>query len=145
VTQSHNRMSSLPVRLSPGADLRRSLEQEASASLGGSAFVVAGIGSLSSLNIRLAAAEQETQVSGSFELISLSGTLSIDGAHLHMSVASESGQVIGGHVCYGNVIRTTAEILLVAVEGWQLSRAPDPSTGYQELQVKRAAGGEGAA
>lgn len=138
-------MSYLPVRLQPGADLRHALEQQAGALPGGSAFVVAGIGSLSHLSIRLAAVQEETRVSGSFELISLSGTLSVNGAHLHMSVADESGQVMGGHVGYGNVIRTTAEVLVVALEGWQLSRAPDPATGYQELQVKPIGGGKGAA
>ena len=129
-------MSYLPIRLEPGADLRRVLEQRAAELPNHSAFVVAGIGSLSSVSIRLAAADQETRLSGSFELISLSGTLSAEGAHLHMGIASESGQVMGGHVGYGNVIRTTAEVLLVMPEGWALSRAHDPATGYPELQVR---------
>lgn len=129
-------MNYLPIRLSPGADLRRSLEQEARA-LGGSAFVVAGIGSLSGVRLRFAAAGQETGIDGSFEILSLSGTLSDDGAHLHMSVADEAGQVVRGHVCFGNIVRTTAEVLLVALPGWHLSRAPDPSTGYRELRIRR--------
>lgn len=106
--------------------------------------MVAGIGSLSQLCIRLAAAEHETRLSGSFELLTLSGTLSADGAHLHFSVASESGQVLGGHVGYGNVIRTTAEVLVVALEGWVLSRAHDPATGYAELRARPVGGGPGA-
>ena len=129
-------MSYLPIRLEPGADLRRALEQQASGLPNHSAFVVAGIGSLSNVSIRLAAAENESLLSGAFELLSLSGTLSADGAHLHMGIASESGQVMGGHVGYGNVIRTTAEVLLVLPEGWALSRAHDPATGYPELQVR---------
>jgi predicted DNA-binding protein with PD1-like motif len=137
--------SHLPVRLSPGADLRRSLEEHAAAALAGSAFVIAGIGSLSNAALRLAAAEQEAHLPGPLEIISLSGTLASNGAHLHMSVATATGQVLGGHVCYGNIIRTTAEVLLVALEGWSLSRAPDPATGYQELQVKRLGNGESAA
>ena len=44
-------MSYLPVRLSPGDDLRRALEREAAAALAGSAFVVAGIGSLSGASL----------------------------------------------------------------------------------------------
>lgn len=131
-------MSYLPIRLEPGADLRRALEQKAGELPNHSAFVVAGIGSFSSVSIRLAAADQETRLSGPFELISLSGTLSANGAHLHMVIASESGQVMGGHVGYGNVIRTTAEVLLVSPEGWALSRAHDPATGYPELQVRPA-------
>jgi predicted DNA-binding protein with PD1-like motif len=127
-------MSYLSIRLEPGADLRRALEERAGELPNHSAFVVAGIGSLSSVSIRLAAAVQETRFSAPFELISLSGTLSADGAH--MGIASESGEVMGGHVGYGNVIRTTAEVLLVTPEGWALSRARDPATGYPELQVR---------
>ena len=129
-------MSHLPLRLPPGADLRRSLEGRASGA-GLSAFVVAGIGSLSDVALRLAAEQRTTQREGPYEIISLSGTLSANGAHLHMSVANREGQVVGGHVCYGNIIRTTAEILLVVVEGWELSRALDPTTGFQELQVAK--------
>ena len=126
-------------------DLRRFLEEQARAGAGLSAFVVAGIGSLSNATIRLAAEEQELQLPGPFEIISLSGSLSATGAHLHMSLANRDGRVWGGHVCYGNVIRTTAEILLVLLEGWQLSRASDPTTGFQELVVKRVGPRESAA
>lgn len=138
-------MSYLPVRLSPGDDLRRALEREAAAALAGSAFVVAGIGSLSGASLRLAAAEAETRMAGPFEIIGLAGTVTTDGAHLHMSVADGAGRVFGGHVGYGNTIRTTAEVLLVAVEGWSLSRILDPATGFRELQVGRLDRGESAA
>ena len=134
-------MRLLPIRLSPGADLRRELERESAVSLAGSAFVVAGIGSLSHASLRFASAEQESQLSGPFEIISLSGTLASNGAHIHMSVASSSGQVIGGHVGYGCVLRTTAEVLLVPLEGWSLLRTFDPNTGYKELQVTRQGSG----
>jgi predicted DNA-binding protein with PD1-like motif len=44
------------------------------------------------------------------EILSLSGTLSRDGAHLHIAVASSNGTVIGGHLCSGSLARTTAEL-----------------------------------
>ncbi|MEO8298653.1 MAG: PPC domain-containing DNA-binding protein [Burkholderiales bacterium] len=130
-------MNPRPIRLAPGNDLRRALEQEALANMGGAAFVLAGIGSLSAVCLRFAAAEVATHLTGPYEILSLCGSLSADGAHLHMSVADAAGQVVGGHVGYGNLIRTTAEIVLVALPGWQLSRAVDAATGYRELQVKR--------
>lgn len=133
-------MTYLPLRLPPGADLRRALEAHARAT-GASAFVAAGIGSLTGAVIRMAAAEQETAFSGPFEILGLSGTLSADGAHLHMSVSDETGRVVGGHVCYGNIVRTTAEVLLVVLDEWQLSRAPDPQTGHPELQIRRSGTG----
>ena len=130
--------SDLPLRLRPGADLRRSLEEAARVSAGGSAFVVGGIGSLVNASLRLADAQSETLLQGPFEILTLSGTLSPDGAHLHMAVADPKGQVLGGHVGYGNEIRTTAELLLLRLPGWTLARQADEVTGFRELVIRPA-------
>jgi len=128
-------VEALPLRLHPGDDLR--LKLEAMAQDIGSAFVVCGIGSLDGVRIRLADERDELHLDGPFELLSLSGSISAGGAHLHMSVADATGRVIGGHVCRGNIIRTTAELLLARVTGWTLDRAHDSATGYDELVVLR--------
>ncbi len=128
-------MHCLPLRLQPGADLRSSLEAMAAAD-GLSTFVVCGIGSLSGAVLRLAVAESLTSVQGAVEILSLSGTLTTDGAHLHMTVADAQGRVIGGHVGYGNTVRTTAELLLVNLSEWRLNRETDPGTGFKELVVR---------
>ena len=135
-------MNTLPVRLSPGDDLRRALEAQAPA-LGGSAVVVAGIGSLTDARLRFAGAESLVTLPGLFEIISLSGTLSRDGAHLHMSVAGADGRVFGGHVPYGNTVRTTAEVLLALLPGWAFSREPDAAPGFDELVVRAVEGADG--
>jgi hypothetical protein len=125
-----------PIRLSPGQDLRRALEDLAACDTSGSAFVVAGIGSLVDARLRYAGAAAESQVTGPLEILSLSGTLSPSGAHLHMAVSDAAGRVFGGHMGYGNVIRTTAEVLLADLAQWSLSRAHDAQTGYPELVVR---------
>jgi predicted DNA-binding protein with PD1-like motif len=132
-----------PLRLQPGSDLRRELERLVIDGELGSGFVVAGIGSIGAATIRLADDEAETVFAGSHEVLTLSGSLSQDGAHLHVIVASCSGQVIGGHLCYGNTVRTTAELLLLETTGWSLSRAVDEVTGYKELVVKGSTVGSG--
>jgi predicted DNA-binding protein with PD1-like motif len=124
-----------PRRLKPGCDLRRALEASASGDGELAAFVVVGIGSLADATLRLAGADTETRLAGAFEIVCLSGTISRNGAHLHMVVADANGTVCGGHVCYGNTIRTTAEVLLARVPGWDLARAFDAATGFQELVV----------
>lgn len=129
-------MKCLPLRLEPGSDLRATLEAAASAGAGMSAFVASGIGSLSGARLRLAGAESETEVEGDVEILSLSGTLAPDGAHLHMAVADATGHVIGGHVCYGNMVRTTAELLVLELVEWSLAREPDRSTGFEELVIR---------
>jgi predicted DNA-binding protein with PD1-like motif len=125
-------MSWLPLRLPPGADLRRALEEAGV----GSAFVVSGMGSLSDVQLRYAGATEATVLPGDFELLSLSGAITPDGAHLHMAVSDAAGRVSGGHLVYGNRVRTTAEILLALTPDWQLSREFDAATGYAELVVR---------
>jgi len=129
------RVTCIPLRLPPGTDLRRYLDEYVFAGGSRSGFVVAGIGSLSDPKIRLAAESSELTVSGPVELLTLSGSLSADGAHLHVAVANAEGRVYGGHLCHGSRVRTTVELLLAPVEGFLLARASNPSTGYRELVV----------
>jgi len=125
-----------PLRLAPGADLRRALEDAAVLAGAGGCFVVCGIGSLVAARLRHADRDAETHVEGPLEILTLAGTLSPTGAHLHMTVADAEGRVVGGHVAYGNEVRTTAEVLLAGVPGWTLSREVDPATGFKELVVR---------
>ena len=133
---SHD-MQLLPIRLSPGVDLRRALEDVVSGQATDSAFVVAGIGSLVEASLRYAGEAAESRIAGPLEILSVSGTLSSSGAHLHMSVSDASGRIYGGHVAYGNTVRTTAEILLAPLEDWSLTREHDAATGFNELVVRR--------
>lgn len=126
-----------PVRLTPGADLRRALEALSGAPGADAAFVVAGIGSLVNARLRYAGEPVETDLAGPLEILSLSGSLSASGAHLHASVSDASGRVLGGHLGHGSIVRTTAEILLAPLPGWSLAREPDPATGFMELVVRR--------
>jgi predicted DNA-binding protein with PD1-like motif len=60
--------------------------------------VISGIGSLSVVQLRLAGQQESTTITGDLEILSLAGTLSPDGVHLHIAVAGSSGTVIGGHL-----------------------------------------------
>ena len=126
-------MRELPIRLHPGADLRRSLEEVVRDEFPNGGYVVCGIGSLNNPRLRLAQEKFESVYAGPFELMTLSGTVSRDGVHLHMSIASASGQVFGGHLVHGNEVRTTVELLLLPLTEWALSRKFDSETGFLEL------------
>ena len=133
-------MHTLPLRLHPGQDLRAALdqvliEQALINAMLGAAFVLQGIGSLSVAQLRLAGAGHSTELRGDLEILTLAGTLSRDGSHLHMALADAQGRVMGGHVAPGCIVRTTAEILLALLPGRRFTRAPDPLTGYLELAI----------
>ncbi|WP_322029147.1 PPC domain-containing DNA-binding protein [Paraburkholderia sp. J76] len=129
-----------PVRLSPGDDLRVAVEGLLGQQASHAAFVIQGIGSLSVAQLRFAGAETPTALHGDLEILTLAGSVSPDGAHLHMSVSDAQGRVSGGHVARGCTVRTTAELLLVLLPGHRFSRELDSSTGYAELQIRNAPG-----
>jgi len=136
-------MQTLPIRLTPGQDLRSTLEAAVQSQNCRAAFVLSGIGSLSSAGLRFAGAAQSERLTGDLEILSLSGTVAFDGAksssHLHMALSTSTGQVLGGHVAPGCLVRTTAEVLLALLPEWQFAREPDAATGYDELVVRARA------
>jgi hypothetical protein len=130
-------METLPLRLTPGVDLRAALEAEIAAGSHTAAFVIAAVGSLSAARLRLAGVTKPDNLRGDLEILTLSGTIAGNGSHLHMSVADQHGQVMGGHVAHGCIVRTTAEVLLVLLPEWSFRRELDPATGFAELVVSR--------
>lgn len=132
-------MRSLPVRLRPKQDLRIALESMLSENNIGAAFVLQGIGSLSVARIRFAGMNEATELRGDLEILTLSGSLSPDGGHLHIAVADAQGRVVGGHAAPGCIIRTTAEILLALLPDCHFSREPDAESGCNELAIRTIA------
>ena len=131
-------MNVLPLRLLPGQDLREALQAALRASGAGAAFVLQGIGSLDGAQLRMAGANSIVRLDGELEILSLAGTLSADGPHLHMAVSGPAGAVTGGHVAPGCIVRTTAEVLLALLPGQRFTREADAATGYAELVIRDA-------
>jgi predicted DNA-binding protein with PD1-like motif len=133
-------MKTFPIRLTPGQDLRTALEAVVQSQDCRAAFVLSGIGSLSTAGLRFAGVEQPERLTGDMEILSLSGTVAFDGvkssSHLHMALSTSTGQVLGGHVAAGCIVRTTAEVLLALLPEWEFVREPDTATGYDELVVR---------
>lgn len=128
--------SVLPVRLQPGDDLRLALQAVVAAHECNAAFVLAGIGSLTDAQLRLAGAAQPITLAGDVELLALCGSIAADSSHLHMSVADADGRVLGGHAAPGCIVRTTAEVLLQLLPGWEFRREADAHTGWAELVIR---------
>jgi uncharacterized protein len=128
------------LRLSPGDDLRAALEAAFAglASTHGlaAACIVSAVGSLSQATLRYANRSGGSEINGPLELLMLSGTLSADGAHLHASVADAQGTVKGGHLMPGCTVRTTCEVVIALLPGWEFRRELDVATGFRELAAK---------
>ncbi len=126
-----------PIRLLPNQDLKAELEYFVRAHHIEAAFVITCVGSLQQSAIRLANRNETQIIEGKREIVSLTGTLSPDGAHLHIALSDAHGHTLGGHVMPGCLIYTTAEIVLGEAEGYVFRRLPDAATGYKELAIER--------
>lgn len=124
------------LRLKPGQDLKKALLAYCQSHSLKAGFVIGGIGSLKTLNIRLADSTSQIQSTESFEILSLQGSLTELSVHLHISVADSEGHSWGGHLLNGCEVYTTAEILILELSDLEFSRQIDPMTGYSELVVK---------
>lgn len=101
----------------------------------GAVAVVTCVGSLTQAHLRYANQKEGTRLEGPFEIVSLVGCGGTGGWHLHLSISDSEGSTLGGHLLEGNLIYTTAEIVLVELEGREFRRVHDPATGYSELKV----------
>ncbi|MBE9138782.1 DUF296 domain-containing protein [Nodosilinea sp. LEGE 07088] len=132
-------MQTYCLRLLPGQDLKQSLDSFAQTQALEAGVMLTALGSLTQASLRFAAAAEATIIAGPLELLSLTGTLSRHGMHLHSAVADAQGRVYGGHLMPGCLIRTTAEIAIADLPHLRLHRQPDPHTGYRELVVESLA------
>ena len=135
-SESGHGTRTLAARLGPGQDLRGGLlELAARGRPWRAGWVATCVGSLSRVELRLAGRSGPTVLEGRFEIVALVGTLSPDGAHLHLAVADEDGRTAGGHLRAGCLVRTTAEVVLTVTDELAFGRVHDPATGYDELTV----------
>jgi predicted DNA-binding protein with PD1-like motif len=131
---SHNQKIHI-LRLHPGQDLKRVLFDFVQSKQIGAAAIVAAVGSLSKAQLRLASAQKSVEWAGPFEVVSLSGTLAMEGLHLHISLADASGVVCGGHLLDGCLVHTTCELVIQQYLDLEFHRQVDSSTGYKELSI----------
>lgn len=128
-------LETVALRLSPGADVRRELEQIAKKEAIGAGFILGAVGSLSKVCLRFAGEETPAELPGKHEILTLSGTLGEDAVHLHMSVANSRGECRGGHVVYGCEVYTTLELAIGLIPEVRFKRVWDEGTGFKELGV----------
>jgi predicted DNA-binding protein with PD1-like motif len=124
------------LRLAPGDDPKLKLEAFVKDNGLRAIVVVSAVGSLTTATIRYANQDKPVTLSGHFEVVSLSGTLSAtSGSHLHISVSDKEGKTLGGHLMEGSKVYTTLELALGEVTDIEFTRETDPASGYKELKV----------
>lgn len=125
------------IRLKPNEDLRKAIENYAMENNINAGWMVTCAGSLTKYNIRFANEEKGATGSGHFEIVSLVGTVSTNGCHLHISISDSTGRTIGGHLLAGCTIYTTAEMVIQSTPQLNFKREKDGSTPWEELQIEK--------
>jgi predicted DNA-binding protein with PD1-like motif len=124
-------------RLKPGSDLRKEIESFVNKNNIQAGWISCGVGSLTDYHIRFANQPEGSRGSGHFEIVSLIGTVSKNGSHIHISVSDSTGKTIGGHLLDSNLVYTTAEIIIQEEGDFIFTREKDGTTPWEELQIKK--------
>lgn len=131
-------MKQITFRLKPGQFLKEEIKKKAENIKAG--VLLSIVGSLENANLRMAGATPENQVvknlTGPFEIVSGTGTISKAGCHLHISVSDQDGKVWGGHLKDGCKVGVTTEVVIGVLEGVEYKRVMDKETGFKELIVE---------
>ena len=125
-------------RLQKGQDLKLELEKYVKYNKIKAGVIVSCVGCLYQAVIRNAGGKECIKLEKDVEIVSITGTFSIDGCHIHIAVSDEELNTYGGHLKDGCLINTTAEIVILELEDYTFSREMDEKTGYKELVVKKS-------
>ncbi|HOI39666.1 MAG TPA: DNA-binding protein [Methanobacterium sp.] len=120
-------------RLIPGQDLKKSLEDIRDRKNIKSGIIICMVGSLDKIVLRMADGNKNV-ISGPLEIVSATGTIAINGVHIHLAVADDSGNVTGGHLMEGSPVNTTVELCILDSD-MIFKREFDPETDYNELVI----------
>ncbi|MCB9637368.1 MAG: DNA-binding protein [Myxococcales bacterium] len=131
-------LQTLSTRLLPGTDLKQALTEVVQQHELPAACILSCVGSLKQASLRMAGQKETEVFIGPWEIVSLTGTLSPTGIHLHVAVSDTKGDTIGGHLMDGSTIHTTAEIIIGVLPALLFRREPDAKTGYNELIIERS-------
>ena len=129
-------MKQITKRLKPCEDLRVEIEKLVKDNNARAGVVLSLVGSLSKASLRLADGKKVKSWDKPFEIVSGTGTVSVNGCHIHIAISDEDGNVFGGHLKEGCVVNTTAEIVLLVFPDMEYKRVFDEETGYDELEAE---------
>ena len=124
------------LRLSSGEDLLEAMSTYCEKYNIEAAYIGTCVGGLSQVSFRKGVTRHLLTLKGTFEVVSMEGTVSIGGNHIHASVSDQDFNVKGGHLMQGTIVQTTAEIVLIQLESFELHRSKDLLSGYKSLKVR---------
>ena len=127
-------MQPLPLKLAPGSDLRLSLEEQAQRD-GISGFVLGVVGNLTKASFQCPGQAEPTVLEGDLEVITLNGTFSPEGVHLHLSLSDGACQVWGGHLEPGTIVQKGVDLLIGVLEQREVRPARQTAAAAPRIEI----------
>lgn len=124
------------VRLTEDMDLKIEIQRIVKEKKVKAGVILSSVGCISRARFRVADGITIKEIKKNMEILSLNGTLSPKGVHLHISCSDSDGNSFGGHLIEGNIINTTCELVIGILEDYQFDRVMDLNTGYEELTIE---------
>jgi uncharacterized protein len=122
-------------RLHPGQDLREEIDDFVKENKIKAGCILTCVGNLKKPVLRMADETITKTYEGTFEIVSLTGTVETGNSHLHIAISDKDGNVFGGHLKMGSVVGITAEVVIGELPGLAFIREFDLETGFKELVV----------
>lgn len=124
-------------RLTNGQDLKKSIVEYCKNNNIKAGIIGACVGCCYEIHFRLAGGEEFYHNVADYEIVSMTGTISEDGVHIHVSFSDVTGATVGGHLSDGCFVGSTAEIAIIEIDNYKLTREFDDTTGYKELVIEK--------
>lgn len=143
------------IRFLPDEDLYQGIKKYLKENNIKAAFIMTCVGSLKRIHLRLAKKDGEKEgylkiddehytedmrfwksEVNKYEITSLVGCVSVERCHLHIALSDYKGNLIGGHLMdQGNLIYTTAEVVLGVLPQLEFSTFQCEKSGWPELGI----------
>lgn len=139
--QAYNsNMKTIAVRIQPGKDLVEEIKRIVAENNIEAGVILSGVGGLTKSKLRLPVIDGKTKYiyPENLEIVSLDGTVSKNGIHIHISGSDTDGRVWGGHLKESSLVRTTCELVIGILPDTKFTRKMDANTGYEELKISQA-------
>lgn len=131
-------MYQLVKRLHNGDDLKAEIVKLAEEEKIPAGCIISAVGSLTKANLRTVVKNGVPVFKTweeHFEIVSVTGTLSQFGHHIHLSISNVKGETFGGHLSEGCIVSTVVELVILVFEDMEFKRELDKTTGFKELNV----------
>jgi predicted DNA-binding protein with PD1-like motif len=134
-------MKQITFRLKQGQLLKEEIKKVVQKNNIQAGVLLSMAGGLENAVLRMAGSTPDNQIikewNKRFEIVSGTGTVSVNGCHIHLSLSDADGNVIGGHLRDGCKIMYTVEVVIGIFEGVLYKRVVDNETGFKELEIEQ--------